>query len=239
MPIHRNGSVSSNVTMTMISFRAESASVHFGMTHEGAKQRSVALTLKLEAGEDVETSEKRSLKAAEWSISVYEGNELNAHAKEKQAIGFLVHHAESKSDYDFSGEACYASVAVESATFAALWNLVTRGRIPDWISITVTDMTYGNDPDGREKIWDVSMNRSVAVTEVIFRFPVASALARTSEFEGDPAAGHLHLPATSSDVRACTANLAASMANLQARIVTQLRYVVCIVALIAICLLFK
>lgn len=223
----------------IISFRTERASVELGATHEGASRRSVFLALKLDTRENVETAERRSLKAVEWSINLYEGSEFNAHAKQQQAIGFLSHHPQSKSDYDYSAESCHGSVALESGTFAPLWNLFVSNRVPDLLSITVKDITYGDDPEGREKIWDVTNKRSVGIVEASFRFLVAGTPILSDASGNYPDAVLANLPATSNDVQASANHLAKTVADLQASVVSYLRYLVAIASLIAIYMLFR
>jgi len=224
-----------------ISFRVERASVHLGATFAGANQRTITLVLKLEAGEDVETAERRSLRNVEWSMSLYEGSEFNEQVKAQEAIGVFHHHAESNSEYDHSAEACYASVAIEPTTFTELWKLVANGRLPDWLSVTVKNMAYGYDPDGREKVWDVTTNRSVPITEVTFRFPVASLSSALSEAEMKPdtAAVEANLPATSSDLLTGVNRLQSAMEGLQLRLASLLRYIIGILSALLLYLLLR
>ena len=170
---------------------------------------------------------------------MHEGEEFNASAKERQAIGFLTYHPESKMDYDFLPESCSASVAVAAPAFLAMWHLVSQGRLPDWISVSVEDMTYGYDPDGREKIWNIDANRSVAVKEVDFRFPVAAVPKRTSASEEELDTDPIGLPATSSDIQAASAQLGEVLANYHVSIKKELRYLIGVAALIALVLLFR
>lgn len=227
-----------NIT-PLISFRAVCVSVNLGMTHEGGRQRTIVLGLKFEDGEDVKTIERRSLKNAEWSIKLLEGSEFNAHAAEEKAIGFLSYYPESRSDYDYSSESCFASAVIEPITFSSLWALVSSGRLPDWLSITVKDMTYGYDPDGKEKVWDVTKTRGVAITEVSIRIPVAGVPLQTPEPGNDLDSAQANLPATSANIWAIAKQVTVSLGELQTQVIRQLRYLVGIAVFIAIYIFFK
>lgn len=61
-------------------FRPKQASVHLGMTTEGAKTRTISLAAALEPGEDIQTPDKRSLRSVEWIIQILDTEHFNEHA---------------------------------------------------------------------------------------------------------------------------------------------------------------
>ena len=218
-----------------ISFRAISASVQLETTFDGVEQRMISLRLRLAPGEDVQTLEKRSLRMVEWLMFLSEGSKYNDYATKEEAIGVLAY---------FESETCHVNVAITPVAFTELWSLVVGGRLPNWLSITVKGMTYGNDPDGREKVWDVAKNRSIPITGVFCRFPVAFAsiaAEKGAEVPTDIDGRFLeaNLPLTSADFLTGITRLQSSVEAFQTRVVTFMRYVIAGLALFVLYILFK
>lgn len=100
-------------------------------------------------------------------------------------------------------------------------------------------MTYGLDPDGREKIWDTQESRVLPIVGVEIRVPVAAAEISATESDEHTHEPQLVLPATSADTRAISDRLASAMTNLQERTVRQLKYLVAIALVSLLIILFK
>ncbi len=156
-----------------LSFLPASASVHLATGTRGPEPRTVSFELKPEHDESLATSDGRSLNDVQWSLSLNEGENYNEHMKQDQAIGVLGYLAGTVTSYEATADACHASVAIPPEMFSQIWLLTCSGRLPDHISLGVTSIEFGDDSDGKDKVWDVKSNRSVYILEVRFRFPVA------------------------------------------------------------------
>ena len=154
--------------MGILVFEAKEASVKFGMTSEGAQLKYIELSLKLREGDDVQASNGKSLKNIEWFISINEGLTFNERASKEGVIGYLSHIRESDSDVYYS-ESCCAALVIEPSIFTIAWNLVTNGKLPALLSLNVKDINYR----GFDIVWDIENNKSIGITEISFKFPVA------------------------------------------------------------------
>lgn len=95
-------------------------------------------------------------------------------------------------------------------------------------------MRYGYDPDGLEKILDVTKTQSVGITGVMIRFPAASAMVISGEPGDDLDASQANVPGKSADVQTVATHVAKSIADRQTILVGQLRCVIAITAFIAL-----
>ncbi len=192
----------------------------------------------VEEDDDVQTTDKRSLRSAKWSLLL---RDMENRGSKEGAIGALSYLPESDSDdWDRSPEGCHADVDVEPRTFEALFTMLSAGRMPDWLCLRVKGMTYGSDPDGRLKVWDTKANSGVVpIVELSIRVPVAAVARNEPEGHSDPDVNRIALPATSADTQALGDRMAAEMVKLQGQFVRPLNYLVVAAVAVVLIVMFK
>lgn len=224
-----------NDRSAILSFVAQEAT--FGFTHsvDGSSSRSIVLRLAIEAGEDVRTPEKRSLREAEWTLLLLEGTRFNETVDKERAIGLLSHHDEYQGDLDFTPETCAFSLVITPPHFDSLFATLRSGRLPDWISMRVRGMGYSWEPDGSGKEWDLKNQEPLLVTEITMRLPMASIVhAGGSEDEDVSEAESRVLPLSTQDLKRTEVALVSALRE-EMRQTRQ--YVVGVVVLLALVLL--
>ncbi|MGH9890899.1 MAG: hypothetical protein ACREA0_02720 [bacterium] len=211
-----------------ISFLPKQASLHLEDSFSGPERRAISLTVDLDGGEDVRTPEGRSLRSAEWTVLLEETESFNEGYHEGE-IGYLSHGPESTCEL----EGCHIEAHIHRETFTSLLETLQAGRMPDWVNVKVKGLTYGWEPDGTGKVWDISANANVPVLELTVRIPLAAApVLTTSEGEDEHVS---HFPATSAHVKALGDNLLSVMKD-QHRSVKMLAALVLVLLLV---LLFR
>jgi hypothetical protein len=199
----------------------------------------VSMIVDLEPGEDVRTPDKRSLRDAEWTLSLLEAESYNESAAAEGAIGYLAHFEEHSSVDDYSPEACHISVAVKRALFEPLLAALQMGRVPDWASIRVKGMTYGWEPDGSGKEWDVREAKHVPVLELSLRLPVAAAPTLPTTSSGDEPIEPIALPVTGADLKQTQAALISAVQERLGQTQRSMKTLIALVFVLLLVLLFK
>ena len=188
-----------SIDAPIITFRVTKAS--FGMSHgkDVSTTRIITLDAVLDDGEDVRISKTHSLRNAKWSIYLHELDIFNEHVATLDAIGMLSYWAESKYSDDFSPESCNASLAIPDVRFESLLSILQTGCLPERINISVSGLTYGWEPDGSAKEWDVKTNKSAPIINISFQVPLAAVPKPfTDELNLDNAE---HIPPSAADLR--------------------------------------
>ena len=164
-----------------ISFRPIEASLHLGRSPAGTERRVLVMSVELALREDVKTSDKRSLRDADWIIRLLENNSSSKPIDMGGPIGQLSHSPESTSSYEHDSEGCQADIALDHDTFASILDAIQTGRMPDWLNIKVEGLHYGMDLDGRDKVWDVASRAIVPILEISIRIPLVAVLRPESD----------------------------------------------------------
>ncbi len=166
-----------------ISFRPIEASLHLGRSPAGTERRVLVMSVELALREDVKTSDKRTLRDADWIIRLLENNSSSKPIDIDMGgpIGQLSHLPESTSSCEHDSEGCQADIALDHDTFASILDAIQAGRMPDWLNIKVEGLHYGMDLDGRDKIWDVASRATVPILEISIHIPLVAALRPESD----------------------------------------------------------
>lgn len=145
---------------------------------------SLSMRLRLAKGIEVRTPDKRSLKDAEWAITLYENGSGNKLTELHNAVGLINYYEErqyDQVDIDDSPEACYAWANIDSKTFLLLRDMALGGKLPSGLRLHARGMGYGWEPDGSAKEWDVKAHKNA----VIEKIEVIAALVKLPEVESD------------------------------------------------------
>lgn len=218
-----------------LNFQPQKAAINLEVDGNGPKTRAISLTIKPHERCDIRTIERRSLRSVVWSIVLKEREVFSEEAKENGAIG-LLHHSPESSSYDYSfPESCFASVAVGPSTFNTVLESLTMGHLPSFISISVKGMSYGDDPDGRQKIWDTESARHLSIMDVSIDIPMAATISSESQEEEEMNYEPPAPLATSADAYVIGERVTAAIAELQVKVLHQLKWftAIAIVAVLA------
>ena len=129
---------------------------------------SLSMDARLPRRANVRTPSDRSLREAEWSITLYNGGAGSAFSQEHKAIGQLDYLARMEPGIDDDGfpESCAAWAILDPASFALVRDMAVSGRLPECIRLRAQGLTYGWEPDGSGKVWDIEAKPHVAIGEI-------------------------------------------------------------------------
>lgn len=216
-------------------FYPQKASVSLVCSDVENSKRTITLTMQLADKCDVFTLSYRSMRSSNWSIQLFDREVFSDKAKAEQAIGMLSHCPEFKSRGAFLAEACFASVAVDSRVFQTLYDSLKLGKLPSFISLTVRGLTYGDNPDGDDKVWDTDNASNLYITNISITTPLINGGEEVREEE------YTALPVAQDSGRIISSGQEqiAAIVQMQNKVATHLRLIAIIGGLILIKLFFK
>lgn len=129
---------------------------------------SLSMNVKLPWRADVRTPDDRSLKGAEWSITLYDGGTGSELTRQHNAIGQLNYLAPMEPGIDDDGfpESCDAWATLDSQTFGLLRGMALSGKLPAGFRLHTHGLTYGWEPDGSGKVWDINARPHAFISDI-------------------------------------------------------------------------
>lgn len=114
--------------------------------------------------------EPEPLESLEGTVSVRAGP-LDP---DRELCGQLSYFPAQPDDIDYRPASYAADVVVTTQQFMELLQCASQGILPSLISLDVSGLQYGWEPDGSGKVWDsvVGNERHKDVKEVTFSFPL-------------------------------------------------------------------
>src|SRR5918992_2890614 len=134
----------------------------------------------------------------------------------------------------YSPEGCHVSAALNPDTFASLLEVMQTGRFPDWLSVRVKGLSYGWEPDGSGKEWDIGQTRHAPVLEVAFRLPLAAISKQTAEPAEAQEEQTVSFPATSADLKALESSLITATKELHRQSLASVKLLVVLVSVLVL-----
>jgi hypothetical protein len=195
----------------LISFVPKDAAIHFGDAFEHKVGRSISMRLVIDADEDVRLPDDRTLKQSQWSLYLIEGATYNERVTKQGAIGLIRSSTERGTDTPVPNE-CWLNAALKTEEFSTLLALLQGGRMPSKLHIQVLGMTYGWEPDGEGKVWDLKAMPTAFVTELKFDIPLVTP-SDTASPGGDTQTANL--PATAEDIRSLERGVTERLTSMQ------------------------
>lgn len=142
------------------------ARVNVGTKHSKGSERSISMRVELERGERVRLLPDKSLNKAAWSVFLTEGTSYNDEADKQQAIGYLSHNDANHALDSYYEEKCFVRAAVPTKMFESLLTALQSGRLPTDMWVRIRGLTYGWEPDGSGKEWDIEKCSHPSVLEI-------------------------------------------------------------------------
>lgn len=139
-----------------------------------------SLSMRLIVHDEVRTPDDRKLNGAEWWMDFYENGSGNELTEQHNAIGLINYYEAWQSehyDIDDTPESFHAWVNVNSQTFTLLRDMAMAGKLPSSLRLRAMGFTYGWEPDGSTKEWDVKKHKNA----VILRIEINTSLVKPSE----------------------------------------------------------
>lgn len=130
---------------------------------------SLSMRFKIAGDDLVRTHEERALNGIEWTITFYENGSGNEFTQLHNAIGMLNYYAARHSEYDDiddTPEACYAWANLDSEAFALLRDMAQAGKLPAGFRLNCYGISYGWEPDGSGKVWDVLAHNNAIISKI-------------------------------------------------------------------------
>ncbi|MHC8356764.1 hypothetical protein ACYZTL_16450 [Pseudomonas sp. LB3P81] len=150
----------------ILRFRPVSASFTIGRVLDGPVSRTINMRLSLPFPSDVLTQDRRSLRDVHWSVQFVERLHISDKGKNEGFIGHVSYNAPYDDDDERIPESCSADVALDPDTFKTLLDRLSHKSLPSIIHLTTRGLTYGYDPDGWEKVWNIEEKPWIQVIEV-------------------------------------------------------------------------
>lgn len=220
-----------------ITFKAIKASLELSHGENSSKFRKISISAVLDENEDVRIQNDHSLRNSNWSIELSESEFYSEYVENLNAVGMLLYSKEGGDNLYYSPESCYVSIAFTPTRFESLLNSLQAGRMPEKITISVSGLTYGWEPDGRTKIWDTDANDALGIMSISLHLPLAAVQEPyLSDFISD---GIEHTPASNTDIRNLSSELKKELARTLTNINKSNSTIAVLVLILIIVTLFK
>lgn len=212
------------------------ASLHSYDCADAAADRSISMLVRLDR-DKVRTKEGRDLSNAEWTITLHEGPTENEHVKNRGGIGMLNYHGEYQDDGGFTNpQSCDMWAHLSRDSFVSIRKIVMTGRLPSSLRVHVRGLTYGWEPDGSAKEWDISVKEGSPICAI----EVTTPMVRDLDDDDDAAERDLgSRPVTVTDLQALERSIAAALPKIPARIEGHLSWIFGTLVLLVAVLLFR
>jgi len=168
---------------------------------------SIGMRLKLSNRETVRTPNEKSLNDIEWSISVHRGPVSNDYVRAQGAIGALNYYRASEGIDHSIPEGCCIWAHVQPESFDILSTLALSRRLPSSIRVHAGGLSYGWEPDGSAKVWDVEASKNALVKQLDISIGVHEGV------EPDNIVDQERRPPNASDLRSLEQNALTAFAN--------------------------
>lgn len=157
----------------------------------------ITFDLELAQRETVKTPEGEDLGQLDWRLTLNRYEALSDRPEHLENVGVMMF-------LDSDSPSCFIKIAVLEPEFDGLLAALQVGRMPSRISVEVKGLSYGHDPEGRDKVWNTKQDNHAAVnavTQVAFTLPIGA------EYLGSAADGKDALPPTASRIDAAQAEV--------------------------------
>jgi hypothetical protein len=218
----------------VLDFIPTSCSIRLHQNSEGSVPSLIRMGLRLSEGQEVSTTDKRSLNDIEWSIEIFEGENSDERLQSQSAIG-MAHYFPATIGDDYTvEEGCSVWAYFAKEPFALLSTFVLSGRMPSVLRVHAKGgLRYGWAGDGSEKIWDVASNDHASVEQVQVSMSLVQNPAE------DEFASNTHRPVTDESLERLERSLAASIRKANEAVAVRLGWLLAVVTLAAAILIFR
>lgn len=147
-----------------ICFQPSSASLHFADSFSEPLARAIYMQLRIVGGTSVQDQNERPLSGLDWSLRIVEVENDDVVREGSKVIGYVLHAKETHSDSVSAPASISLHIRLRRAAFEWLYEYLIANQLPKEISVGMTGMNYGWEPDGSLVRWDID---KVPVPQII------------------------------------------------------------------------
>lgn len=215
--------------MPHLKFACTGATLHTSYQRKDPSSGSMTLTLVPERFQTITTTAGVDLAKWEWSIQLLDTDIYSPTAEKDDYIGI----AKSWPADEDRGNSCWISAVVGKSVFQRLLIAIEAGRMPSYVGVDLAGLSYGLDPDGRDKVWNTEKNETLWVKEINFNTPIGGVVV-DEDGEVTPTTA----PVSAAELEAFKTSLVQEMQNMTKKLYGPLWITAAVVGMIGIKMFF-